>query len=195
VVPHPRRSAGSTGVCDWLRLFQGARSPRGQPDAEQVKNVSLKPLTSAVLSIGIGRGLTASPLPHHRTYGSRIRRCGRWSQGETSPQPERSSPGVPAASSSQRPRIARPLAGCPLAAPPQAATPPYRSGLRPARVAAQPLCSPALQPWGASRASPALGLLGPLLTAAGRSGRMPPPSVLARTPRRSPAGSWQTFGA
>ena len=39
--------------------------------------------------IGIGRGLTASPLPHHRTYGSRIRRFGRLSQGETSPQPER----------------------------------------------------------------------------------------------------------
>jgi hypothetical protein len=38
--------------------------------------------------IGIGRGLTASPLPHHRTYGSRIRRFGRLSQGEPSPQPQ-----------------------------------------------------------------------------------------------------------
>jgi hypothetical protein len=108
------------------------------------------------------------------------------SQGEPSPQPERSSPGVPAASSSQRPSIARPLAGCPLAAPPQAATPPYRSGLRPARVAAQPICSPAFQPWGASRALPAPGLLCHLLTSAGRSGRIPPPSVLYEdTPQSS----------
>jgi hypothetical protein len=30
--------------------------------------------------IGIGRDLTASPLPHHRTYGSRIRRFGGFSQ-------------------------------------------------------------------------------------------------------------------
>ena len=29
--------------------------------------------------IGIGGGLTTSPLPHHRTYGSRIRRFGRFS--------------------------------------------------------------------------------------------------------------------
>jgi hypothetical protein len=53
-------------------------------------------LTSSVpcpAHIGIGRGLTASPLPHHRTYGSRIRRFGGLSQGETSPQPE---PHVPA---------------------------------------------------------------------------------------------------
>jgi hypothetical protein len=99
------------------------------------------------------------------------------SQGETSPQPERSSPGVPAASSSQRPSIARPLAGCPLAAPPQAATPLDRSGLRPAHVAAQPICSPAFQPWGTALASPAPDLLCRLLTSAGRSGRIPPPSV------------------
>jgi hypothetical protein len=93
---------------------------------------------------------------------------------------------VPAASSSQRPSIARPLAGCPLAAPPQAATPPYRSGLRPARVAAPPICSPAFQPWGASRASPAPGLRCPLLTSAGRSGRIPPPAVRdADTPQIS----------
>jgi len=30
----------------------------------------------ATLTIGIGGDLTASPLPHHRTYGSRIRRFG-----------------------------------------------------------------------------------------------------------------------
>jgi hypothetical protein len=38
--------------------------------------------------IGIGRGLAAPPLPHHRTFGSRIRRFGGFSQGEPSPQPE-----------------------------------------------------------------------------------------------------------
>ena len=42
---------------------------------------------------GIGGGLTASPLPHHRTNGSRIRRFGRVSQGtakiHATPQPER----------------------------------------------------------------------------------------------------------
>ena len=42
--------------------------------------------------IGIGRGLTTAPLPHHRTYGSRIRRFGRLSRGDTSPQPERRLP-------------------------------------------------------------------------------------------------------
>jgi hypothetical protein len=42
--------------------------------------------------IGIGRSLTASPLPPHRTYGSRLRRFGRHCQGETSPPPERRLP-------------------------------------------------------------------------------------------------------
>ena len=53
----------------------------------------------------------------------------------------------------------------------------HRSGLRPARVAAQPLCCPTFRPWGASRASPAPGLRCPLLTSAGRSERISPPSV------------------
>jgi hypothetical protein len=35
--------------------------------------------------IGIGRGLTASPLPHHRTYESRLRRFGGLSWGERAP--------------------------------------------------------------------------------------------------------------
>ena len=73
---------------------------------------------------------------------------------------------------------ARHLAGCHLAAPPQATTPLHRSGLRPTRVAAPPICCPAFRPWGASRASPAPGLLCPLLTSARRSGRIAPPSVL-----------------
>jgi hypothetical protein len=77
--------------------------------------------------MGIGRGLTASPLPHHRTYGSRIRRFGRFRQSDT--LTGASAPGVPATNSSQRPSITRPLAGCHLAAPPQTTTPLYRSGL------------------------------------------------------------------
>ena len=42
-------------------------------------------LLIVVRPIGIGRGLTASPLPHHRTYGSRIRRFGRFRQGQRHP--------------------------------------------------------------------------------------------------------------
>jgi hypothetical protein len=119
---------------------------------------------------------------------------------------------VPAASSSQRPSKARPLAGCPLAAPPQATTPLHRSGLRPTRVAAWPLRYPAVRPWGASRASPAPGLLGPLLTAARWSGGdystlSPPPGHPADLPRSAvipsvhrrridqvrPSGGWRTL--
>ena len=59
-----------------------------------------------------------------------FRRFGRVSQGETSPQPERASPGVPAASSSQRPSIARPPAGALRRSTP-AATPPDRSAFGP----------------------------------------------------------------
>ena len=75
-----------------------------------------------------------------------------------------SSPGVPAASSSQRPSLACPLAGCPLAAPYQATTLFHRSGLQHARAC----------------------LLCRLLTSAGRSGRMPPPSVLSGHPADLP---------
>ena len=93
---------------------------------------------------------------------------------------------MPAASSSQRPSSARPLAGCHLAAPLQATTLVHRSGLRPTRVAAPPIGSPDFRPWGASLASPAPGLLYPLLTSAGRSGRIPPPAVLSQdTPQIS----------
>jgi hypothetical protein len=55
----------------------------------------------------------------------------------------------------------------------------HRSGLRPIRAAARPICCPAFRPWGASRASPAPDLLYPLLTSAGRSARISPPSVLS----------------
>jgi hypothetical protein len=75
-------------------------------------------------------------------------------------------------------REAQHLAGCHLAAPRQATPPVHRSGLRPTRVAAWPIRYPAFRPWGASLASPAPGLLCRLLTSAGRSGRIPPPSVL-----------------
>jgi hypothetical protein len=86
-------------------------------------------------------------------------------------------------------RQAHHLAGGHLAAPRQATPPAHRSGLRPTRVAAWPLRDPAVRPWGASRASPAPGLLGRLLTSVRWSGRMTPPSVLRRTPHRSPGVS------
>ena len=72
----------------------------------------------------------------------------------------------------------RHLAGCHLTAPRRATTPFHRSGLRPTRVAAPPIGCPAFRPWGASLASPAPSLLCPLLTSAGRSGGIAPPSVL-----------------
>ena len=75
-----------------------------------------------------------------------------------------SSPGVPAAISSQVPEVIRPLAGCHRAAPPQATTLVHRAGLQPAHTGRR--CR--------------------LLTAAVRSGRMAPPAVLcADTPQSS----------
>ena len=71
---------------------------------------------------------------------------------------------MPAVSSSQVPETIRHLAGCDLPAPRQAPTPLRRSGLQHAR--AYLLCR--------------------LLTSAGRSGRIPPPSVLCQdTPQIS----------
>ena len=80
--------------------------------------------------IGIERGLAAPPLSHHRTYGSRIRRVGRFSQGGVylsqpeCPLPMRQPQGHPRCRAQ-----AQHLAGCRLTAPPQATTPLYRSGL------------------------------------------------------------------
>jgi hypothetical protein len=65
---------------DWFRLFQSTEDHSMTPTS---KSCSPR-VTSAVISIGIGRGLTASP-PHHRTYGSRIRRFGRFRQGNLPP--------------------------------------------------------------------------------------------------------------
>jgi hypothetical protein len=67
----------------------------------------------------------------------------------------------------------RHLAGCYLPAPRQATTLLHRSGLRPAHA----------------------DLLCRLLTSARRSGRITPPSVLTRTPCRSPVVSCHTVGA
>jgi hypothetical protein len=106
--------------------------------------------------LGRAMGLTASPLPHHRTYGSRRRRFGRFSQGDDDTPSGASSPGVPAANSFQVPDIARQFAGYYLATPLRPTIPRYHSGLRHAPVY----------------------LLCPLLTAAVRSGRMAPPSGL-----------------
>jgi hypothetical protein len=66
---------------DWFRLFRSTEDHSMTPTS---KSCSPR-VTSAVISIGIGRGLTASPLPHHRTYGSRIRRFGRFRQGKLHP--------------------------------------------------------------------------------------------------------------
>jgi hypothetical protein len=78
--------------------------------------------------------------------------------------PGASSSGVPAARSSPRPSRARPLAGCHLAAPQQATTLFHRQAF-----STHSAC-----------------LLCPLLTSAGRSGRIPPPSVLCQdTPQIS----------
>jgi hypothetical protein len=88
--------------------------------------------------IGIGRGLTASPRPHHRTYGSRLRRCGRCRQGDRRPPTGASSPAVPVGRSSQRPGSARPRAGGDCATPPRAATPLSRAGLRRAHAPTLP---------------------------------------------------------
>jgi len=75
-----------------------------------------------------------------------------------------SSPGVPAAISSQVPEVIRPLAGCHRATPPQATTLVHRSGLQPAHAGRR--CR--------------------LLTAVARSGRMAPPAALcADTPQSS----------
>jgi hypothetical protein len=102
-----------------------------------------KLLTSEVISIGIGRGLTASPLPHHRTCGARRRRFGRCSQRARRSLSGASSPVAPVARSSpaSTPSAAAPHASSPrhrrrrLRAPVQAVRPfprPYdaRCGLR-----------------------------------------------------------------
>jgi hypothetical protein len=99
------------------------------------------------------RGL---PLPHHRTYGSRIRRFGRLSQGATRTPTGASAPGVPVVRSSQASHL-------PANASPDAIKPlhPRRRVL--STVRAFP---------------PLLVVLCRLLTSARRSGRITPPSVL-----------------
>jgi hypothetical protein len=107
--------------------------------------------------IGIGRGLTASPLPHHRTYGSRLRRCGRLRQGATRTPTGASAPGVSVVSSSQ-------ASDLPANASPDTIGPLHskRRLLSTVRV---------FPPLRVVRCR--------LLTSAGRSGRIAPPSVRA----------------
>ena len=57
--------------------------------------------------------------------------------------------------------------------------------------AAWPICCPVFRPWGASLASPAWDLLCPLLTSAGRSERISPPSVPCRDSRQISQGKTQ----
>jgi hypothetical protein len=81
-----------------------------------------------------------------------------------------SSPSVPAARASQRPRLARPLAGGHRTAPPQATTFVHRSGLQPEHAGRQ--CR--------------------LLTAAARSGRMAPLAVLCADSPQISRGQWSS---
>ena len=101
-------------------------------------------------------GLTAYPLPHHRTYGSRIRRFGRLSQGDTRTLTGASAPGVPGVHSSQASNL-------PANASPDAIGPLHPKRRLLSTVRAFP---------------PLLVVLCRLLTSAGRSGRIPAPSVL-----------------
>ena len=81
------------------RVSRDASAAWGPTNFGHTQKISCKPekiccqlLTLEVIAIGIGRGLTASPLPHHRTYGSRLRRFGRLSIGYTAPPPARRLP-------------------------------------------------------------------------------------------------------
>ena len=91
--------------------------------------------------IGIGRGLAASPLPHHRTYGSRIRRFGGLGPGESSPQPE---PWVPECQQQVHPRC-RARSPAPRRMPSRRSTtghascPPFRPSAHPRGGLASPL--------------------------------------------------------
>jgi hypothetical protein len=68
-----------------------------------IRPVSRSPgIHGAASRIGIGRGRTASFLPHHWTGGSCIRRFGRCSRGGVGTSTGAYSPGVPATSSSQQ---------------------------------------------------------------------------------------------
>jgi hypothetical protein len=132
-MPGPRRGHWLLGRC-WLQRLLGGAARR---------------------LIGIGRGPTASP--SHPTGRSGHEYGGSMDDVRVIHRPNWSViPGVPAASSSQRPSYARPLAGCHFASPPPATALFHRSGLQ--RALACRLC--------------------PLLTSAGWSGGIPPPSVL-----------------
>ena len=92
-----------------------------------------------------------------------------------------SSPDVPAASSSQRPRLTRPLAGCQLAAPRQVTTPLDRSASHPRGGSASPL--PRLS------ALSHRCLRGPVGSEEARPERREPPVRRSHGPCGSPAGS------
>ena len=126
-----------------------------------------------VISIGIGRGLTASPLPHHRTFGSRIRRFGRLSQGGVY---------TPTGASSPARQCASPV-GCIHSVRNDSSLTSSRRTVRAfgplhcGRLLVRP-CGPL---WCLC-----LPLLCPLLTSTGRSGRIAPPAVLGEdTPQIS----------
>jgi hypothetical protein len=154
-----KRSPGGASVL--TRWFAGAKRRQRVPLTRRPVRRSFRDRR-----IGIGRDLAASPLPHHRTYGSRIRRFGRLSQGDTRTPTGVSAPGMPVVRSSQASNL-------PANASPDAIGP-----LHPRR----PLLSTV-------QAFPPLRVvLCRLLTSAGRSGQLAPPSVLGQDTLQSSRG-------
>ena len=172
----PHSSASRRYLCAWGNAAWATRAVSGgraQPaSAEAWYTSSNRLLSFPRLLIGIGKGLAASPLPPHRTFGSLIRRCGSWRQGASSPPPERP---LPVCQPRVHPR------GRPWPDPlPDAVSLLHH---RP-RLASTVRACPPLPVVRCRR-----------LTVVGRSGRLAPPSVLRRTPHSSPVVSGQTCRA
>jgi len=72
------------------------------PSLSKTSTLSHRAGLSRHTLIGIGGGLTTSPLPHHRTDGSRLRRCGRFSIRTQAQALARRSPRPPHARSGTR---------------------------------------------------------------------------------------------
>jgi hypothetical protein len=71
-----------------IQVFVSASGPLVGFEMSQAGEGDFDLLCAKGPSIRDREGPHGLPLPHHRTYGSRIRRFGGLSQGETSPQPK-----------------------------------------------------------------------------------------------------------
>ena len=148
--------------------------------------------------IGIGRGLTASPLPPHRTDGSRLRRFGSWRQGEPSPQPEHRVPECRRASfipnaGRQAPHPRRMPS---RRSTPVAASPLHRQAVRahPLNILASPF--PRLSAVGCLTSVACAGPTMPPADFSEWAGGITPPAVLhADTPQSSRGKQSRTVGA